>query len=101
MQATPQTTDSRLAIVWEALPSSILKSPLHMSAADVREPQWKEKIAKEEDGRQKVQEMEGKRDRARGTVRTVYVPTSLLTRRSPSQALSSSFYLPFALASRL
>lgn len=72
-----------------------------MNVIDVREAQWKEKIAKEEDERQKVQEAEEKRDRARGTVRTVYVPTSLLTRCSPSQTLSSSFYLPFALAPHL
>jgi len=97
----------RFAIVREALLSAILKSPLHVNAIDVGEPQWKEKITKEEDGRQKVQETEGRRNRARDTVRTVYVPTSLLTRCSPSQALFSfyllflspsifSFYLPFA-----
>lgn len=39
----------------------ILTSPLHMNAVDVREPQWKEKIAKEEDGRQKAQEVKRKR----------------------------------------
>jgi len=97
----------RFAIVRKTPLSAILKSALHVNAIDVSEPQWKEKIRKEEDGKQKVQETEGRRNRARDTVRTVYVPTSLLTRCSPSQALFSSyllflspsifsFHLPFA-----
>lgn len=48
-----------LAIVWEALLGGILKSPLYMDAVDVQGPRWKEKIAREKEGRRKVGEKEG------------------------------------------
>lgn len=41
----------------------ILNSPLYMNAVDVRGLRWKEKKVREKEGRRKVEETEGKRER--------------------------------------